>query len=172
MPSSLTRSWQHFLCGFEAEQRCGAEPSRLHTPQGQADHTHVAIDGKTLRATTSQSHPVHQLRCYEVATGSVLWHWNAQEKENESSALKPLLTPPLITGRIFTLDAMHTQRALWARIHRFGGDYLLLAKDNQPTLREDIADLFEDRTPDRRRWKQAETWDSRTWAARAPSDYL
>jgi predicted transposase YbfD/YdcC len=74
-------------------------------------------------------------------------------------ALKPLLTPHLITGRIFTLDAMHTQRALCAQIHRFGGDYILIAKDNQPTLHEDSADLFEDRTPDRRRWKQAETWN-------------
>jgi predicted transposase YbfD/YdcC len=148
-----------FFVRWEAEQRCGAEPSRLHTPQGHADHAHLAIDGKTLRATTSQPQPVHQLSCYEVATGIVLWHCNVQEKENEISALKPLLTPQLIKGRIFTLDAMHTQRALCAQIHRFAGDYILIAKDNQPTLHEDIADLFEDHTPDRRRWQQAETWD-------------
>ena len=148
-----------FFVRWEAEQRCGAEPSRLHTPQGKADHAHLAIDGKTLRATASQPHPVHQLSCYEVATGIVLWHCNVREKENEISALKPLVTPHLIKGRIFTLDAMHTQRELCAQIHRFGGDYILIAKDNQPTLHEDIADLFEDRMPDRRRWKQAETWD-------------
>ena len=148
-----------FFVRWEAEQRCGTEPSRLHTPQGQADHAHLAIDGKTLRATTLQPHPVHQLSCYEVATGIVLWHCNVEEKENEISALKPLLTPQLITGRIFTLDAMHTQRALCARIHRLGGDSILIAKDNQPTLHEDIADLFEDRTPDRRSFQQAETWD-------------
>jgi len=148
-----------FFVRWEAEQRCGTEPSRLHTPQGQADHAHLAIDGKTLRATTSQPHPVHQLSCYEVATGIVLWHCDVQEKENEISALKPLLTPQLIKGRIFTLDAMHTQRWLCTRIHRYDGDYTLLAKDNQLTLHEDIADLFEDRSPDRRRWQQAETWD-------------
>ena len=33
----------------------------------------------------------------------------------------------------------------------------MIAKDNERTLHEDIADLFEDRTPDRRSWKQAET---------------
>lgn len=148
-----------FFVRWEAEQRCGAEPSRLQTPQGQADHAHLALDGKTLRATSSQPHPVHQLSCYEVATGIVLWHCNVKEKENEISALKPLLTPQMIKGRILTLDAMHTQRALCAQVHRLAGDYILLAKDNQPTLGEDIADLFEDRTPDRRRWKQAETWD-------------
>ena len=36
---------------------------------------------------------------------------------------------------------------------------MLIAKDNQPTLLEEIADLFADRPPDRRRWMQAQTWD-------------
>ncbi len=148
-----------FFVRWEAEQRCGTEPSRLQTPQAQADHAHLAIDGKTLRGTTSQPHAVHQLSCYEVATGIVLWHCNVGEKENEISALKPRLSAQLIKGRIFTLDAMHTQRLLCAYMHRGGGDYLLVAKDNQPILHEDIADLFEDRSPDRRRWQQAETWD-------------
>jgi predicted transposase YbfD/YdcC len=102
---------------------------------------------------------MHQLSCYEVATGIVLWHWNVGEKENEISALKPLLPAHLVKGRIFTLDAMHTQRELCARLHRLDGDYILLAKDNQPILHEDIADLFEDPRPDRSLWQQAETWD-------------
>jgi predicted transposase YbfD/YdcC len=149
-----------FACR-DGKRKAAAEtnPVARPPPQGQADHAHLAIDGKTLRATCSQPHPVHQLSCYEVATGIVLWHCNVQEKENEISALKPLLSPHLIKGRIFTLDAMHTQRALCAQIHRLAGDYLLLAKDNQPTLNEDIADLFEDRAPDRRCWNHAETWD-------------
>jgi predicted transposase YbfD/YdcC len=145
-----------FCVRWEAAQRCGAAPSRLHTPPAQADHAHLAIDGKPLRATTSQPHPVHQLSCDEVATGIVFWHCNVQEKENEISALKPLLTPQVIKGRIFTLDAMHTQRALCAQIHRFEGDDLLIAKDKQPTLHEDIADLFEHRqitcSPDLNDW--------------------
>jgi predicted transposase YbfD/YdcC len=148
-----------FLVRWEAQSRCGDEPSRLQTPQGQADHAHLAIDGKTLRATTGQEHPVHQLSCYEVGTGIVLWHQNVSEKQNEISALKPLLTASLVKGRILSLDAMHTQRDMCAQIHRLDGDYVLIAKDNQPTLHEDIADLFEDRTPDRRRWQQTETWD-------------
>src|SRR5437764_762531 len=112
-----------FFVRWEAEQQCGTEPSRLHTPQGKADHAHLAIDGKTLWATSSQPHPVHQLSCYEVATRIVLWHCNMEEKANEISALKPLLTPQLINGRIF----MHTQRALCAQIHRLGGNYILIA---------------------------------------------
>ena len=37
---------------------------------------------------------------------------------------------------------MHTQRACCADIHRFGGDYVLLAKANQPTLEEDLRLFF------------------------------
>jgi predicted transposase YbfD/YdcC len=148
-----------FFIRWEAQQRCGSESSRLQTSQSHLDHAQLAIDGKTLRATSTQGHPVHLLSCYDVITGTVLWQCNVGEKQNEISALKPLLTPSLVKGRIFSLDAMHTQRQLCAQVHRLEGDYVLIAKDNQSTLREDIADLFEDRTPDRRRWQEAETWD-------------
>ena len=148
-----------FFVRWEAQSRCGEEPSRLLTPQGYADHSHLAIDGKALRATSSQEHPVHQLSCYEVTTGRVLWHCDVQEKHNEISELKPFLTTELVKGRILSLDALHTQRELCRQVHRLEGDYLLIAKDNQPTLREDIADYFEDPRPDRRRWQYAETWD-------------
>jgi len=148
-----------FFERWEAQTRCGEEPSRLLTPQGHADHSHLAIDGKALRATSKQEHPVHQLSCYEVTTGRVLWHCNVQEKHNEISELKPFLTTHLIKGRILSLDALHTQRELCRQVHRLEGDYVLIAKDNQHTLREDIADFFEDHSPDRRRWQEAETWD-------------
>lgn len=148
-----------FFIRWEAEQRCGSEPSRLQTSQSHLDHAQLAIDGKTLRATSTQAQPVHLLSCYDVITGTVLWQCNVREKQNEISALKPLLTPSLVKGRIFSLDAMHTQRQFCAQVHRLEGDYVLIAKDNQATLRADIADLFEDRNPDRRRWQQAETWD-------------
>ena len=148
-----------FFLRWEAQSRCGEEPSRLQTPQGHADHRHLAIDGKALRATSRQEHPVHQLSCYEVTTGRVLWHRNVQEKQNEISALKPLLTTETVKGRILSLDALHTQRAFCACVKRLEGDYVLIAKDNQPTLHDDIADFFEDASADRRRWHEAETWE-------------
>ena len=94
-----------------------------------------------------------------MTTGTVLWHRNVGEKHNEISALKPLLTASLLTGRIVTVDAMHTQRELCAQVQRLAGKYVLIATDNQPTLAEDSADLFEDASPDRRRWRQAESRD-------------
>lgn len=148
-----------FFIRWEVQSRCREQPSRLQTPGGRADHAHLAIDGKTLRATRSLPRLIHQLSCYEVGTGIVLWPHDVGKKESEISVLKPLLTSQMVKGRIFPWDAMHTQRGLCAQIHRLHGDYLLIAKDNQPTLREDIADLFEDPAPDRQRWQQAETWD-------------
>ena len=89
----------------------------------------------------------------------MLWHCNVQEKQNEISELKPLWTTETVKGRILSLDALHTQRAFCWQVRQLGGDYVLIAKDNQPTLKGDILDFFEDRAPDRRRWQEAETWD-------------
>ncbi len=130
----------------------------MQTESGHLEHTHVAIDGKTVRATSKLLSHVHQVSAYDVETGVVLFQVNVRDKENEISALKPLLTPSFIKGRIFTLDAMHTQTELCARVHRFGGSYLLVAKDNQPTLAADLADFFAD-PPWDWQWAQAETWD-------------
>lgn len=147
-----------FFTRWEAQQRCENEPSRLQTASGLLEHAHIAIDGKAVRATSQEVLPVHQLSAYDVTTGTVLFQVNVQDKQNEISALKPLLTPSFLKGRIFTLDAMHTQRELCTKVDREGGAYLLVAKDNQPTLATDLVDFFQSPPPD---WicKQAETWD-------------
>lgn len=154
----LNEELSAFFTRWEAQQRCADEPSRLQTASGQMEHAHVAIDGKAVRATSREAQPVHQLSAYDVQTGVVLFQVNVVAKENEISALKPLLTPSFIKGRIFTLDAMHTQRELCAKVHRFGGSYILVAKDNQPTLTADLADFFAD-PPWDWQWDQAQTWD-------------
>lgn len=147
-----------FFTRWEAQQRCENEPSRLQTESGHLEHAQVAIDGKTVRATSKEDQPVHQLSAYDVTTGVVLFQVNVQDKQNEIRALKPLLPPSFIKGRIFSLDAMPTQTALCATIDRFDGAYLLVAKDNQPTLATDLADFFTAPPPDWC-WEQAETWD-------------
>ena len=91
-------------------------PVGLRRARGRVSIPNSRTLGKTLRATSTETHPVHLPSCYDVTTGTVLWHDNVVEKENEMSALKPRLSPlpPLVTARIFTLDAMHTQRELYA----------------------------------------------------------
>src|SRR5947209_1088582 len=80
-------------------------PAARPPPEAKADHRHLALDGKTLRATSKQAHPVHQLSCSEVSTARVLWHCKVQAKHNEISELKPFLTTATVKGRLLSLDA-------------------------------------------------------------------
>ncbi|HLG61923.1 MAG TPA: ISAs1 family transposase [Ktedonosporobacter sp.] len=145
-----------FFTRWESQRRCADEPSRLLLQKGRQDKAHIAIDGKTSRATTSTEESVHLLSFYEVHTGLVLTQCQGQEKQNEISALKALLTAALVTGRILTVDALHTQREFCRRVRELQGHYLVIAKDNQPTLREDLEAFFEDRQADRRTWQSHE----------------
>jgi predicted transposase YbfD/YdcC len=67
------------------------------------------------------------------------------EKTNEIPEVKRLLEPLNIQGAIVTLDALHTQTET-ARylVEEKKADYVLVAKDNQETLKSDIAALTDD----------------------------
>jgi hypothetical protein len=59
------------------------------------------------------------------------------KKENEIPAARRLLARISITGRLVSLDAMHTQHQTASQIVlEADADYLLTLKDNQPTLLE------------------------------------
>ena len=74
------------------------------------------------------------------------------EKENEISAVKDLLTPVYVKDRVWTADAMHTQKTACQCIEQFGGKYLFFFKDNHPTAHEDLALFFEDPDADQSTW--------------------
>lgn len=155
----LLASW---LTRLEAVRRCGSEPSRLLAQSAaQEHHLQVALDGKTLRGTLAHTAPdqrsQHVVALYETQTGIVLAQQAVPNKGNEITVEAALLTPAQVQGRIVTADAMHTQRACCADIHRFGGYYVLLAKANQPTLEEDLRLFFTEPPPDCRDWRQART---------------
>lgn len=104
----------------------------------------VSIDGKTVRGTipTGATRGEHLLAAYLPQEGVVLLQVAAGEKANEITVAPQLLRAVDLRGKVVAGDAMHTQRALSAQIVAAGGDYLWVAKDNQPTLHAEIADLF------------------------------
>ena len=110
----------------------------------------LSIDGKTVRGTIDApaTRGEHLLAAYLPEEGIVLMQVAAGDKENESSAAPALLRCLDLRGKVVVGDAQHTQRALSAQIVAAGGDYLWIAKDNQPTLRDEIEYLFtaDDRT--------------------------
>jgi predicted transposase YbfD/YdcC len=119
------------------------------------------MDGKTMRGTLGHeavTQPsVHLLSLYEVKTGTVLAQHAVATKENEISAAPTLVTPELIKGRIYSADAMHTQKNWCRQVIHAEGDYLLIAKNNQATLREDLVLFLDDPEADRRCWQTAST---------------
>ncbi len=112
---------------------------RLEGGQGEA----VAIDGKTLRGARRQSGgQVHLLSAMLHGTGVILGQCEVGEKSNEIPAAPQLLDRIDLGGVTVTADALHTQRELADFLVNKGANYIFTVKDNQPTLKQDIAELF------------------------------
>ena len=108
----------------------------------------VALDGKTLRGSKKQGAPMaHLLSAVSHGLGLTLYQVSVNDKTNEIPRARELLAGLLLEGRVFTMDALLTQRALARQIHEGGGDYVMVVKGNQPLLAADIALAFEDFSP-------------------------
>jgi len=101
------------------------------------------VDGKTLRGAhdAGQSAP-HLLSAVLHQEGIVVAQRAVGEKTNEIPELPHLLAPLPLEGAVVTADALHAQTET-ARyiVEEKKADYLFTVKDNQPTLKQDIADL-------------------------------
>jgi predicted transposase YbfD/YdcC len=122
----------------------------LQSLPGVGQSVLIAIDGKTVRGTidTKGSQGEHLMAAYLPEEGIVLMQVATGGKGKEISAAPELLKCLDLRGKVVAGDAMQTQRALSLQILNAGGDYLWFVKDNQPTLRADIEELFtaDDRT--------------------------
>jgi len=74
--------------------------------------------------------------------GITLKQRGVADKTNEIGAMAEFLADLVITGRIFTTDAMLTQTKIAQTFVAEKGDYVMIVKDNQPTLRADLVTLF------------------------------
>ena len=104
----------------------------------------LVVDGKTLRGTIPLGHTqgVHLVAAYLPEQGVVLAQLEVDVKANEIVVVPTLLAHLDLQGRVVVGDAMQTQRALSVQIVEAGGDYLWFVKDNQPTLLDEIVELF------------------------------
>jgi predicted transposase YbfD/YdcC len=104
----------------------------------------VAVDGKTLRGSRKQGAAnAHLLSALSQSIGLVLAQVAVEDKTNEINAMLELLANLVLPGRVITGDALLTQHKIVKAIVEHGGDYLLVVKDNQPLLRQDIECVFE-----------------------------
>jgi predicted transposase YbfD/YdcC len=105
------------------------------------DHPlHLCIDGKTARGSKDGDIPgQHFVAAYAPAVQAVLAQVRVDAKTNEHKAALQLLGILPVRGSIVTGDAMFCQRDFCAKVVEGGGDYVLVVKDNQPSLAVDIA---------------------------------
>jgi len=109
----------------------------------------IAIDGKTVRGShNGAKKAIHLLSAVIHKEGVVFAQEQVDEKTNEIKHVKPLFENIDIRGSVVTADALHTQTDI-ARylVEEKKADYLFTAKDNQPTLLEDIKALELKKTP-------------------------
>ena len=106
------------------------------------DHV-VALDGKTLRGSATATTPAqHLLSAILPDLGVVVAQLAVAAKTNEIPCAAPLLASLPLAGAVVTADALHTQAATArAIVVDNRADYLFTVKDNQPTLKEEIATL-------------------------------
>lgn len=103
----------------------------------------VALDGKTLRGSRKQGAPgAHLLSALSHRLGLTLGQTGVDDKTNEIPVAPHLLASLVLEGRVFTMDALLTQREIAQTIIAGGGDYVMVVKGNQPTLEADIATEF------------------------------
>jgi len=104
----------------------------------------IAIDGKTLRGSRKQgATSAHLLSAFSQRLQYAIAQLGVDDKTNEIGAMPEFLADLVIAGRIFTMDALLTQTEIAETIVKHEGDYVMIVKNNQPTLRADIATLFE-----------------------------
>ncbi len=120
-----------------------AEDNMADSPPADDELEGIAIDGKSLRGSRKQgAENAHLLSAFSHRIGLTLKQLGVEDKTNEIGAMPDLLAGLLVEGRVFTMDALHTQRDTAQTIVHGGGDYVMIAKDNQPTLRAEIERLF------------------------------
>jgi hypothetical protein len=103
----------------------------------------IALDGKTVRgAHDGDKAAPHLFAAVLHREGIIVAQQQVGEKTNEIPCVKPLLKDLDIEGAVVTADAMHTQKET-ARflVEDKKAHYVFTVKDNQSTLRQDIADL-------------------------------
>ena len=110
----------------------------------------VAIDGKAHRTrlafASANGCPVQMLSAFCHEAGVVLTQ-SAIASHTDKAEAELTVAPQVVArldwrGRVLTGDALYCQRALCQQVVGAGGDYLLLVKENQPMLYQDLAVLF------------------------------
>lgn len=108
--------------------------------------THLAIDGKALRAATEKVKTFQSpmvINVVEVVTGLVLAQLPVDCKENEITVIPKVLELLDIHDSTITIDAIGTQEAIMDQVVNQGGHFVLSVKKNQPEACAEIHEFMD-----------------------------
>jgi predicted transposase YbfD/YdcC len=105
----------------------------------------IAIDGKTICGSDdkgSGKSALHVVSAYASGNRLCLGQEAVAEKSNEITAIPALLKLLTVKDCIITIDAMGCQKTIAGIIVEKEADYILMVKDNQQELKEQVEKVF------------------------------
>lgn len=108
---------------------------------------HLALDGKTLRGSTSEERPngLHLLSFFADSFKAVVAQRAGKRGYNEVTTAIEMLREMPLDGAIITGDAMFAARTFCRMVRAQGGEYMLPVKGNQPGLQRAIKTAMDDK---------------------------
>lgn len=109
----------------------------------------IALDGKTVRGIASKysDSKLHIVSAFCAKNELCLGQVKVNSKSNEIKAIPELLDLIAVKGCIITIDAMGCQREIAKKIISKEADYILMVKENQAELKEQIEKVFQIQKP-------------------------
>ena len=105
----------------------------------------IAFDGKQSRNSGDEKNGqgvINTVSAWAASNRLVLGQKKVEGKSNEITALPELIKILDLAGCIVTIDAMGCQREIVKKIVEKDADYVIAVKQNQPSLYEQIEQLF------------------------------
>jgi predicted transposase YbfD/YdcC len=93
-----------------------------------------AVDGKAVRGANRHGAKLHLVSLVRHGSARVRKQVRVSEKSNEITAVPVLLAGLDLGGTVTTMDSLLTQQAIARQIVAQNGQYLMVVKENQPTL--------------------------------------
>lgn len=102
-----------------------------------------ALDGKVVRGSYGDEHSaLHLLALYSHRLKCATYQTKKPPETNEEKAAVEWIDTAVRPNSVITADAAFCYREICTAVQDAGADYFIVVKDNQPTLKETLADDF------------------------------
>lgn len=119
-----------------------------HTKK-EGDYNHYGLDGKDFKGSgrsKNSNNPksnIGMLNIYEDSIGTCIFTTPIGQKDSEIVTLQELLPSFNLKKTVSTADAIHCQKETISLIHEGKGKYVIVVKNNQKSLYEEIKARFD-----------------------------